>query len=53
MIHPSGSAKHACFSSNPEVASKAIANTWRTHDNGAVPSGKVDFSIAARLQGVR
>lgn len=47
----SGSAKHECFSSNAKVSEVAIQTTWRKHDNGTVPQGKVDFSLAARLQG--
>lgn len=49
----SGSAKHACFSSNPKTAEMAINTTWRKHDKGTLPEGKVDFSLAARLQGNR
>lgn len=47
----SGSAKHACFSSNAKTAEEAIMSTWRTHNANSMPPGKVDFSIAARLQG--
>lgn len=49
----SGSAEHKCFNSNKKVAEQAIMTTWRKHDEGTVPTGKVDFSLGARLQGNR
>lgn len=45
----SGSAPHACFSSNPKVAQDAVAKLARVFNNGAVPQGKVDFSIGYRI----
>ena len=47
----SGSAKQECFSSNQKIAETAIMTTWRIHDKGTLPEGKVDFSLGARLQG--
>lgn len=48
-----GSAPHACFSSNKKLASVALAALRSKHPESLLPKGSVDFSIGARLQGVR
>jgi len=49
----SGRCDPKCFSSNQKLAEQTIMTTWRTHNEGSVPQGKVDFSLGARLHGIR
>jgi len=48
-----GSAPHACFSSNKKLASMALASLRSNRPESLLPKGTVDFSIGARLQGTR